>query len=346
MRRKRWPIVLAALAATLLLALWLGSRLLQPQRVTGFLIAAIERASGLQVSVSQPADYAFRPTPRLRLSGVRVSTANAAPPLFEIGLLDVSLPWDTLLGGAPVIRALHIERASVDVAGLSEWLSQRPPGTGNEWPVLEDGLQIRDSRLIGAGWSAQVQTLDVPHFALEQPLALSLRASIRRDPGDAAGTPTDWPLTLRVDALPRHLGSGIALDLRALQMDAASPLPSLQASGAVAFGDRVALNLDGALADWPAGWPPLPLAASTSSLTFQLKATGSGAADLDLTASLQRDGTRIEVQLLPAQLRAWLDAEPGTPLPPLRGELESDQLEIDGTHLEGVHIRVEPDPQP
>jgi hypothetical protein len=346
MKRKRWPIVLAALAATLLLALWLGSRLLQPQRVTGFLIAAIERASGLQVSVSQPADYAFRPAPRLRLSGVRVSTADAAPPLFEIGLLDLSLPWNTLLGGAPVIRALRIERASVDVAGLSEWLSQRPPSAGGEWPVLEDGLQIRDSRLIGAGWSAQVQTLDVPHFALEQPLALSLSASIRRDPSDAAGTPADWPFALRIDALPRQLGSGIALDLRALQMDAPSPLPSLQASGAVAFGDSVALNLDGTLADWPADWPPLPLPASTNSLAFQLKATGSGVADLDLTASLQRDGTRIELQLLPAQLRAWLDAEPGTPLPPLRGELESDQLEIDGTRLEGVHIRVEPDPQP
>lgn len=348
MRRKRWPIVLAALAATLLLALWLGARLLQPQRVTGFLIAAIERASGLQISVAQPADYAFRPTPRLRLSGVRANAVDAAQPLFEIGLLDVSLPWDTLLGGAPVIRALRIERASVDVAGLSEWLSQRPPSAGGEWPVLEDGLQIRDSRLIGAGWSAQVQTLDVPHFALEQPLALSLSASIRRDPGDAAGTPADWPFALRIDALPRQLGSGIALDLQALQMDAASPLPSLQASGAVALGDSVALNLDGALVDWPTDWPPLPqpLAASTSALAFQLKAIGSGVADLDLTASLQRDGTRIEVQLLLAQVRAWLDAEPSTPLPPLRGELESDQLEIDGTRLEGVHIRVEPDPQP
>ena len=246
------------------------------------------------------------------------------------------------------IRALRIERASVDVAGLSEWLSQRPPSAGGEWPVLEDGLQIHDSGLIGAGWSAQVRTLDVPHFALEQPLALNLHASIRRDPDNGADTPTDWPLTLRVDALPRHLGSGIALDLRELRMDATSPLPNLRASGAVAFGDRVALNLDGALADWPADWPPLPqpLATSTSALAFQLKATGSGIADLDLTASLQRDDTRIAMQLLLAQVRAWLDAAPGTPLPPLKGELESDRLEIDGTRLEGVHVRIEPDPQP
>jgi len=345
MRRKRWLIVLAAVAA-MLLAVWLGGRLLQPQRITGLVIAAIERASGLQISVAQPADYAFRPEPRLRLSGVRVRVPGATQSMLEIGLLDLTVPWNTLLGGEPVIRALHIEGARVDLPRLDEWLRQRPASAG-AWPVLEEGLQVRDSRVIGAGWSAQVQTLEVPHFAMQQPLTLRLAGSVRRDPADGT-TATDWPFTLSMDALPRELGSTIAVDLRTLNMVAASPLPTFQASGDAAFGDPLALRLHGELANWPAAWPPLPqpLAAATCALAFEIKAIGSGSADLQVDASLRREQTRIAVQVPLAQLQAWRDAVPGSPLPPITAELHSDHLQIEGASLDDVSIRIEADPPP
>lgn len=342
MKRKRWLIALAVTAASLLLAVWIGGRLLQPQRITGFVIAAIERASDLQISVARPADYAFRPTPRLRLFGVRATVPGASEVLFDIDLLDVSLPWNTLFGGDPVIRALQIEGASVDVARLAEWLGQRPSrAAGGAWPVLEDGLQVRDSRLIGAGWSAQIHTLELPHFAMQQPLALRLAASIQRDA-------SDWPFTLDIDALPRELGSGFALDVRALDMTAPSPLPTFHASGGAAFGDQFSLSLRGELADWPAAWPPLPqpLAAATSPLAFELKAIGSGSADLQVDANLRREQTRVAVQVPLAPLRAWLDAAPGSPLPPIVAELHSNHLEIEGARLDDVRIQLEPDPQP
>lgn len=341
MKRKRWLIALAVTAASLLLAVWIGGRLLQPQRITGFVIAAIERASGLQINVAQPADYAFRPTPRLRLSGVRATVPGANGALFDIGLLDVSLPWNTLFGGDPVIRALRIEGASVDVARLAEWLGQRPTHDGGTWPVLENGLQVRDSRLIGAGWSVQIHTLELPHFAMQQPLALRLAASIQRDA-------SNWPFTLDIDALPRGRGSGVALDVRALDMIAPPPLPTFHASGGAAFGDHLSLSLRGELADWPEAWPPLPqpLAAAKSPLAFELKAIGSGSADLQVDANLRREQTRVAVRVPLAPLRAWLDAAPGSPLPPIVAELHSDQLQIDGTRLDNVRIQLEPDPQP
>lgn len=348
MRRKRWLIVLAAIAATLLLAVWLGGRLLQPQRITGYVIAVIERASGLQVSVAQPADYAFRPTPRLRLSGVHVTDPGTSATLFDIGLLDISLPWNTLFGGDPVIRALLIEGARVEVVPLGKWLSQRPPGGTGAWPVLDDGLQVRDSRLIGDGWSARIQTLELPQFAMQTPLNLRLAASVRRDHNDPATVAVDWPFTLSIDALPRALGSGMALDLQTLKLAAASPLPTFHASGGLAFGEQLSLSLSGELAQWPAAWPPLPqpLAAATSPLAFAIKAIGSGTADLQVDASLSREQTRIAVQVPLAQLQGWLDATPGSPLPPILAQLHSDQLQIEGARLDDVSIRIEADPQP
>lgn len=347
MARKRWPMVLAIVSALMLLAIWLGGRLLQPERVTAFVLDAISRASGLQISVTQPADYAFRPEPRLRLSGVQVRMPGETRSMLDIGTLDISLPWDTLFGGEPVIRSLAIADAQADVARLGDWLASRPESSGPvTWPVLEDGLQISRSLIIGTGWQVRLNSLTLPRFAMDSSLDLGIDGNVQRNASSDSPAATDWPFALRLVALPRQLTSNLSLEVSALQLDAASPLPSVKAHGGAAFGTSSTLILDGELADWPEAWPPLPqpMATSHTPLTFQLKAGGTGRADLELTASLSRDQTVLNLQLQLAQLQAWLDAEPGSPLPPITGTLQTDRLDIEGNTLEGVRISIEPDP--
>src|SRR3546814_14735152 len=115
MRRRKTLIVLAIVAAMFIVAAWLVARLLQPERLTPMLLAAITEASGLEISVGAPADYALRPEPRLRLHGVLATAPGNPQQLLEIGLLDLALPWQQLFGGAPVITAVAAEHARLHV---------------------------------------------------------------------------------------------------------------------------------------------------------------------------------------------------------------------------------------
>lgn len=349
MARKRWPSVLAVVLALLLSAIWLGGRLLQPERVTAFVLNAISRASGLQITVTQPADYAFRPEPRLRLTGVQVRAPGTEQSMLDMGSLDISLPWNTLLGGEPVIRSLAIADAQADIARLSAWIASRPENTGApNWPVLEDGLQISRSRIMGTNWSVQLNNLTLPRFAIDSALDLRIDGSIQRDASNDSPEASEWPFVLHLNALPRQLSTDISLQVNKLQLDATSPLPTLKAHGGAALGAINTLVLDGELANWPEAWPPLPqpIAAASTPLTFQLKASGTGNEDLNISASLSREQTQLNVQLQLAQLQAWLTAEPGSPLPPITGTLQSDRLEIEGNTLEGVRISIELDAPP
>src|SRR3546814_20559508 len=119
------------------------------------LLAAITEASGLEISVGAPADYALRPEPRLRLHGVLATAPGNPQPLLEIGLLDIALPWQTLFGGEPVITAVAIDNARLHVAALQTWLQQREASASSTWPTLQDGLEVRNSVGIGDDWPLQ-----------------------------------------------------------------------------------------------------------------------------------------------------------------------------------------------
>lgn len=127
------------------------------------------------------------------------------------------------------------------------------------------------------------------------------------------------------------------------QSDDGSPVPSLDARGALAFGERLVLRLDGALAGWPAAWPalPAPIGQSDAPLPFALRY--QGATDLTATTALRvtRKDAAFEGRFrLPAVLD-WIDAGAnGSPLPPLEGTLRADTLEIAGATLEGVRIEM------
>ena len=122
-------------------------------------------------------------------------------------------------------------------------------------------------------------------------------------------------------------------------------IPVLDARGALALGRRLALQLDGTIAQWPDAWPtlPPPIGQSRSPLPFELHYVG--AAELSDVASLrlQRDATTFDARFrLPVVLQ-WLDNPAASPLPPLDGRLQTPRLEISGALLEGVEVQFADD---
>lgn len=144
---------------------------------------------------------------------------------------------------------------------------------------------------------------------------------------------------------PLHFAKGVwTLAPASLVLRGTGVVPEARAAGAVAWGRRLVLRLDGTVARWPQAWPvlPPPLSASTTPLAFALDYAGrpdfSDAADL----RLRRDDTLFDARFKLTQVLAWLDAgTTGSPLPPLDGRLRTPRLEIAGARLEGVELDLD-----
>jgi len=343
MRARSWLIALALIAALILAAIWLLGRLLQPERLTPILLAAIGEASGLALSVSEPADYGLRPQPRLRLRGVRATTPGSNEVLLEIGMLDVELPWQTLFGGEPVVSAVAIDDARVHVAALHTWLQQRQASAPSTWPTLQNGLQISNSVVIGDRWRVQIDALALSRFALAKATALTLTGHVLRDTRNGA---SDWPVRLNIDTVISRGDAATVFKPLALALDAPSPLPTLHAHGELTIATMMQFSLTGELARWPAQWPALPGTDPALAMAFVVAGRGPEPLAMALSASLEQAATQMRINLVPAQLQAWLESDPASPLPPLSGELHGERMVIDGNELEGVEIRIQADAEP
>jgi hypothetical protein len=147
---------------------------------------------------------------------------------------------------------------------------------------------------------------------------------------------------------PLRFAKGVwALDPAALILHGHGVMPDAKAKGALAFGHRLVLRLQGVIAAWPDVWPalPPPLSESTSSMPFSLDYVGhvdfSDAASL----TLHRDATTFDARFKLPMILGWIDSGiSGSPLPPLTGHLQTPRMEIAGATLEGVEVEFEDDP--
>jgi hypothetical protein len=223
-----------------------------------------------------------------------------------------SIPFDLSLAlskpangaGAAIVGSITIDRGS--------W--RMPARIHLSGPVrLDDGeLRVRPARL---KMSARYQSGDT-----DLPFALGLTGPLHFD-----------------DAIWTLAPVGVALRGQDL-------LPSFDARGAFALGQRLVVRLDGSLPLWPEQWPalPVPIGQSTSALPFALDYVGKP--DLSDVAGLrlQRDQTRFDGRFRLYDMLAWIDAPANaSPLPPLSGHLTSPRLEISGAQLEGVEVTLE-----
>lgn len=372
-RTRRWPWILAALAVLLALGGWWINRQLEPQRLTALVLARAGAALGLELTIDGMPEYALRPEPRLVLPRLVVRQPGAATPVLTAARAEVSLPWDTILGGESlVITRVGLERPVLDLAALAAWQATRPAAPF-ELPTLTRGLSVREGRVVGADWTLEALALDLPELrpgqaanaslagtyrngtttlsfdgklsaataGLASPLQLQAKGRLRKGDIDAP-----WSLDFKgaYDARGEHP----SVDIAALALDSESPLPDMTAAGRVVFGEPTTIALKGELPSWPGTWPvlPAPLPDATAPLAYALAYQGAADFSAPLHLEVVREQTRVDSHFVLPELLAWLDADAANPLPPLLGTVETPSLVIGGATLDGVKVQFEDDAAP
>lgn len=367
-RKRRWPKFLAAFAVLLLIGAWWVDRQLEPNRLTALVLERAGASLGLELSIDGTPEYALRPEPRLVLPNLTVRQPDATTPLLHAERAEVSLPWSTLTGGGSlVITRVELERPVLDLAALSAWQATRPEAPF-ELPTFTKGLLVVDGTVLGDGWTLDMLGLELPTLQPGTPAELDISGQFERQTlfvlldgriGLAtAGLASDFDTTLEGRLRDGELdvpidlsgngrfdasGETTSLDLRGLQLRSQSPLPDLDASGTLRFGDSTELKLQGSLLAWPTDWPalPSPLAESTAPVAFTADYDGAGDFSAPLSLHLVREQTRAEAVLAVPEVLTWLDQADAGLLPPLRATVETPSLVVAGVTLEGIHVSIE-----
>jgi hypothetical protein len=152
---------------------------------------------------------------------------------------------------------------------------------------------------------------------------------------------TDLPFSLGAHGPMRVRDAVWSLQPAILVLRGDGPIPDTDARGALAFGQRLVLRLQGTILEWPDAWPalPPPLSASTSPMPFVLGYAGRVGLDDTASLALRRNATTFDARFRLPAVTAWLDAgATGSPLPPLTGRLSTPRLDIAGAQLEGVEV--------
>lgn len=324
-RRRRW-VWLGVLPALLLLALFGARALLEPERLSAFLLRQASQATGLQLALSQPADVGFWPDLHLELAGLTATASGAASPLLRVERVDAVLPWSALHSDALEIRSLRLVKPRLDWPSLQAWLATRRSDAPPTLPRIDAAVEVSDGEIAGDGWRIYGLSLRLPSLRAGTPTSLAL-----------AGLFGTTPFDLKIDATPRQAPGGLRLD--ALTIVAKAPIEvtlrcSLDAT------DTLTLTLAGELPSWPAQWPALPLPAEDAAAPVRLAFDYAGSA---LKASIARGDEIIDVDIALGDLGAWLDETPATTLPPLTGTVRAARLQSGGIELRGVELRIEDD---
>lgn len=336
-RRRLWivGIVLVALGS---LALWVH-RQMRPEILTPMLLKQVGDAQGLDLRIHGEPDYALRPEPRLLLPGLEVRAQGSDTPWLKAQRAEISLPWDTLTGGAPVITRIELDRPVLDVPKLFVWLDSRPPRDEPlSIPTLTGGLRIEQGEIIDTAFSLRQLDLELP--SLQAGSATQVEASGRLHIDKA-----DYPITLSLRTTPQAEGKNLLLSDSELSLQSASPIPDLRLQGQWRLGSSLVLQQSGELRNWPKDWPALPAPLSEKQPPFPISLSYSGANDFSdvLRISLAIPEHPIDARLRIPALRSWL-ADSSTPLPPIDAEYATRRIDMDGVTLSEVEIEIHDDP--
>jgi hypothetical protein len=331
--RQATRIAIASLALVLLVVFGLRF-VLEPQRATGFLLARVGGAMGLEITASGSTEYRLRGTPTLVLHDVVAREPGAAAPLLRADRLFLSLPWSTLRARGAVLAAIRIELDApvLDLHALQHWLATRP-ASERRLPTLAEGLRISDGRIHDDDWDIDGIQVELPLLAREAPL----RARVR-------GRYIDPPLSIPVDlavaivrpaALVQSTSTGFAVAGRITVRHGSDwRLPAtVTLSGPLAVG-RDDLHIEparfGAVATYEAGSTRLPFALGIHGpLRFDEAAwllspanvvlRGRDDPETELVPALDARGSialgRSLVLRLQGGLAAWPQAWPALPEP-------------------------------
>jgi hypothetical protein len=365
-RARRWVLVLSTLGVVGLLLAWWVDRQLEPTRLATTVLDRVGKAQGLRITFEGTPEYALRPEPRLLLRGMQVA-APGEPPFLTAQRAEVSLPWDTLTGGAPVITRIELDAPVFALPGFLRWFDARPPQPFR-LPTLTHGIHVQGGRVLGEGFEARVLLLDLPRLQAGEPADLDLNG--RYEAGetqfdvvaklhlDTAGTASayrttlsgafdrhpDKPLPFRLDSRG-HLAwvaPLLSVDADALAFGASPTLPRIEGTAYLRRANRLAFGFRGIVREWLAVWPklPEPLASQTRDLPVQLSYAGARDGSGPLALRVHKPPTTLDATLRVPELREWMAADPAAPLPPIAGTLRTPVIEVEGVRLEGVEATI------
>ena len=126
-------------------------------------------------------------------------------------------------------------------------------------------------------------------------------------------------------------------------------MPTFDARGRLALGEKLLIELDGNIARWPADWPALPPPLGQSQAPLSVSIAYADATDLSgpLRLRAARDDLRFDGRLRIPAVAGWAAAATrDSPLPPLEGRLLTPLVEISGARLEGVVVEFGDDDAP
>lgn len=339
-RRRRW-IVLLVLVALAFSAFLLLRALLQPARVSAFLLRQAEQATGLQLRLDEPADIGLWPDLHVELTGLTATAPGASQPLLRAARVEAALPWSALRGDDITLLGLRLVSPRLDLPAALAFFG-RPEDAGPPPPLrlpsLDAPLEIRDGRIDGDGWALDALDLTLPSLRDGAAARLTARGTLARD--DASHT-----FALQVSTTPR--ADGPALRLAPLTLDLAldaMPVWRPHIEGELAWNPAgtLAFELRSLIAPWPEDWPELPFPPSgDDAVHLALRYDGDTALAGLATFSLLRgdDGARGTVTL--NDTLAWLGGERASPLPPLDGNLDIKRMEYGGIQASGIRIRMQ-----
>jgi hypothetical protein len=203
-RWRRWLVGLLLLAVSGSVGVgWL----LQPERLVPMLLKRAGDSLGLEISAGPDPQLRLRDRPVLELRAVRVRDAARKTEIFTAERALIAIPWSTVRDAE---AALRIERLELDapvlhLPALLAWLDARPPSEDTRIPELDDGLTVRDGRLLAEGWRIDDVQLRLPSVHPGKPLRAQLRGRYR---DDATALPFDLALALSAPDNGAGLGIG------------------------------------------------------------------------------------------------------------------------------------------
>lgn len=333
--RRRWPWLL--LPVVLLLAGIAALRLLlEPARLSEYLLREAEAATGLDFTLATPARIGVWPDLHLALDGLEARAPGAATPLLRVAQLDAVLPWSALRADRVQLRSLRLQAPELDWSALRAWSESRSalgPPAPLRLPRLDAALAVHEGRIVGPGWRLEDLELRLDGLRGGTPTQLQVR-------GGYAAADVRRALELELSGTPREqLGT---LTLETLRLQAAAPL-ALELRGRAEWQppQRLEFSLEGELPEWPEGWPPSPLAPDSPAPAHGLALGFRGTPDLQGTLRLRlaRGEASLGGEIAIGDLAAWMRDPARPPLPPLRGELQAERLDAGSVRLQGVRLR-------
>lgn len=342
-KRRRW--IWLVLLALLALGGWIAVRtMLQPERLSEFLLQQARAATGLEITLAQPADVGFWPDLHLVLTGLSARAPGNNKLILRSERVEVVLPWSTLRGETFALRELRLASMELDANALFAWIDSRAelgPPAPLRLPRLEAGLFLSDSVIRHDDQALSELDLELSRLREGQPSTAAMSAVL-------TGPERRLPFNVNLEFTPHQDGSEIRFEPIALVWrETAQSEPWLRSDGGIALDHPRSLRVDlaNALPRWPADWPALPFPADESdqevTISFDYQGTPQwqGAARLRLS----RADESIVASLKLGDVLAWMSAPQRHPLPPITGTAEAERLQFGGVEMRGVSVRIDED---